>query len=462
MRSTLEPGKGIFSIISRFLFPLQHTFCVHTFLHLTLSMDPRPSHLLHISLSSSTHFPSPHSRPKMSEYDFSLCEHNWSLARYLGFPIPSPTSMSPPRFDEEMPDSIPSSTPPAKRSVQTPTSSPTSRRKRQKPSSVANTPTSTTVNYKSPDYVRELIARGVQQSNGKPTEYHMMVAQLEDRPANWEDLPSRTLDSFDVIIRSAGNEGSIQGGIIPPLMNYIGLILSPETLAVMDIPFSKQCQLPIQFPLDENSKSIPAPYPDISVGLRRSQFLDYEPALHHLNHIASPISKTPDLIFPCFALEAKGDSGGMDAETQNRHNTANMLFNLRQLSVLANGEEATHLSFDGVIKACSATVTQQAMTIFCHWIEQNKNTQNLIFYSHSVKSVAFGAMSYQDWNRASMYLQNAISFTVQKTMSQVNKDLPRWNEEIFRHRLKEENQDQHAIPTTTPSSPKCSHQESKE
>ncbi|KAJ5471086.1 hypothetical protein N7530_008443 [Penicillium desertorum] len=141
----------------------------------------------------------------------------------------------------------------------------------------------------------------------------------------------------------------------------------------------------------------------------------------------------------------------MDAETQNRHNTANMLFNLRQLSVLSNGEEATHLSLDRILKACSATV------------EQNENTQNLIFYSSPVKSVAFGAMSYEDWNHAAMYLQNAISFTAQKTLSQVKEDLPRWNEQIFRQiRLKEENQDQHAKPTITPSGPKCSQQESKE
>ncbi|KAJ5499094.1 hypothetical protein N7453_008145 [Penicillium expansum] len=399
----------------------------------------------------------------MSEYDLSLCAHNWSLARYLGFPVPSPTSVSPPRFDEEMSDSGPTSTLPAKRSVRTPASSPTSRRKRQKLSRAENTPTSTTANNKSPDYIRELIARGVRKSNEKPTEYNMMVGQLESRPANWQDLPSRTLDSFNEIIGTIGNEGSIHGGIIPLLMDNIGLTLNPETLAVMDIPFTKQCQLPIQVPLHENSKSIPAPHPEISVGLRRSQFMRYEPALHHLNHIASPIPKIPELVFPCFAIEAKGDSGGIDAETQNRHNTANMLFNLRQLSVLANGEEATHLSFDGVIKACSATITQQAITIFCHWVGQDEETHKLVFYSCSVKSVAFGATSHQDWNRASMYLQNAISFTVQKTMSQVKEDLPRWNKEIFRQiRLKEENQDQDAIPTTTPSSPKCSHQENKE
>jgi L-lysine 2,3-aminomutase len=60
--------------------------------------------------------------------------------------------------------------------------------------------------------------------------------------------------------------------------------------------------------------------------------MGYQPALHHLNHIASLISKTPGLIFPCFALEAKGDSGGTDAETQNRHrhNTANILFKFQK------------------------------------------------------------------------------------------------------------------------------------
>ncbi|OQD64510.1 hypothetical protein PENPOL_c007G10820 [Penicillium polonicum] len=117
-----------------------------------------------------------------------------------------------------------------------------------------------------------------------------------------------------------------------------------------------------------------SPYPDVSDGLRRSQFVDYEPALHYLNHISSPISRTPNFVSPCFALEVKGDSGGMDAEIQSRHNTANMLFNLRQLSALSNGEEATHLSFDRILKACSATVTQQGMTIFCDWVEQNENT----------------------------------------------------------------------------------------
>ncbi|KAJ5509747.1 hypothetical protein N7527_011890 [Penicillium freii] len=82
------------------------------------------------------------------------------------------------------------------------------------------------------------------------------------------------------------------------------------------------------------------------------------------------------------------------------------------LSVLSNGEEATHLSFDRILKACSTTVTQHGIIIFCDWVEQNENTPNLIFYSYPVKYVALGAMPYEDWNRAAMYLQNAISFTV--------------------------------------------------
>ncbi|KAJ6184944.1 hypothetical protein N7519_006245 [Penicillium mononematosum] len=108
-----------------------------------------------------------------------------------------------------------------------------------------------------------------------------------------------------------------------------------------------------------------------------------------------------------------------------------MLLSLSHLSVLANGEDATHISFDSTVKACSATVTQQAMTIFCHWVEKNENTQNLTFYSYPLESVAFCGISYKDWNRAAMYLQNSISFTVQKTLSQVKEDLPRYHGRIL-------------------------------
>ncbi|KOS39926.1 hypothetical protein ACN38_g9219, partial [Penicillium nordicum] len=176
-----------------------------------------------------------------------------------------------------MSDSIPSSTPPGKSSVRT--SSSTARRKRQKQSSAENTPKSTTVYYKSLGYPRLLIARGVQQSFQKPTEYRTMIAQLEDRPANWQDLPSRTLNSFNVILQIDGNEGSIQKGIVPILMNYAGLMLNAETLVIMDIPFSKQCQLPVHAPLHESLKNISAPYPNVSVGLRRSQFTDCKQAI---------------------------------------------------------------------------------------------------------------------------------------------------------------------------------------
>ncbi|KAJ5941900.1 hypothetical protein N7516_002068 [Penicillium verrucosum] len=84
----------------------------------------------------------------------------------------------------------------------------------------------------------------IPQSFQKPTEYRTMIAQLEDRPANWQDLPSRTLNSFNVILQIDGNEGSIQKGIVPILMNYAGLMLNAETLVIIDIPFSKSVSSP--------------------------------------------------------------------------------------------------------------------------------------------------------------------------------------------------------------------------
>ncbi|KAJ5124437.1 uncharacterized protein N7515_008262 [Penicillium bovifimosum] len=56
------------------------------------------------------------------------------------------------------------------------------------------------------------------------------------------------------------------------------------------------------------------PLPDVSVGLRRS-LKDYGPALYDLGDIASLIPKVPHLVFPCFAVEVKGGTGCMDAET---------------------------------------------------------------------------------------------------------------------------------------------------
>lgn len=67
MGSTLEPTYLLHVHVPRYMhrkvifpifyhFPLSpSTYLLYTFLHLTLSMDPRPSYLLHISLSSSKH-----------------------------------------------------------------------------------------------------------------------------------------------------------------------------------------------------------------------------------------------------------------------------------------------------------------------------------------------------------------------------------------------------------------------
>ncbi|KAJ5566527.1 hypothetical protein N7535_008165 [Penicillium sp. DV-2018c] len=317
-------------------------------------------------------------------------------------------------------------TPTAKRSVESPRSS-KHQNKRQKQYSDQGSPPSTDTAYKASNYAREMLARGVQVSDETPTNYTDMLSHLESRPINWLDLPGRTLDSFDTILRRAGNEGSIQSGIVPLLMDYMGLMLNPQTMVVVDMPFSKECKLPVQNPRD-NVKRVPAPYPDVSVGLRRSLFKGHGPALYNLGDIASPIPKIPHLVFPCFAVEVKGGTGGMDAETQNGHNLAVMLFNLRQLSVLANGEDTTHATFDGVIKACSATVTQQGTTIFCHWIEKDEETRYLSFYSRGVASFGFAGITYEGWNRAAMYLRNAISFTVQQTLGQVQKDLLKLDE----------------------------------
>ncbi|KAJ5492242.1 hypothetical protein N7453_010339 [Penicillium expansum] len=86
---------------------------------------------------------------------------------------------------------------------------------------------------------------------------------------------------------------------------------------------------------------------------------DYTAVLYELGTIAAPLDWMHSTIFPFFTLEVRGDSGGADAQIQNRNNAANMLNNLRQLTTRARGKEYAQQSFDSVVRVLLATVTQE-------------------------------------------------------------------------------------------------------
>jgi hypothetical protein len=137
--------------------------------------------------------------------------------------------------------------------------------------------------------------------------------------------------------------------------------------------------------------------------------------------MASPIGCAPDIIFPCFTIEVKGDPGANDARMQNQNNAAHMLRHLRGLSSLAQGKEYTQQTFDDVVRVLTATVTAHVITISAHWTVEKSN--DVFYYSHLIKSIAAEGLTSKEWNNVSRLLRNAINFVVNKTRAQVESNL---------------------------------------
>ncbi|KAJ5213541.1 hypothetical protein N7449_000710 [Penicillium cf. viridicatum] len=377
----------------------------------------------------------------MAAYSSSYSEvgENFVLARYLNS-IEIPTAENSSIMSE---NSVPDpETPKSKKSTLKLSTTPITPERQtvsfanvlhtQSPGSAKSGRSTSSVTYKSRMYFSELEARGILESDEPPTEYETIINILEDRNKGRQALSPDTSDMFDQCLLVPGNEATIQTAIVPSLINLCGIILDSKTHTAVEAQFVSQCVIPLKFqPRNKSPNKIPSPHPDLTVGLRREIFRIYQAAFYELDAIAAPVNCAPSILFPCFSLEVKGDSGGADASTKNRNNAANMLYNLRQLATQAGGNEHAQQSFDGVVRVLSATVTQQSITISAHWTVFSEETKDLSFYSYQLKYIDIKHLTNSQWNDVSTWLQNAIEFVVQRTQDQVESDLKCLNDDIL-------------------------------
>ncbi|KAJ5130042.1 uncharacterized protein N7515_006081 [Penicillium bovifimosum] len=304
----------------------------------------------------------------------------------------------------------------------------------QSPGSVGSAKSgASNVTYKSRIYPVELEMRGIIESKDSPPWLDRMTKVLERRKGTTA-LHADTIASFLECLRVPGNEATIQTVVVPPLMKLAVIMTNPSTHAAVEAQFVSECRLPLPSSDAQgiSIKNIPPPYPDITVGLRRENFYRYKLALYDLGDVAAPISCTTDMLFPCFTLEVKGDVGYTDAQHQNRHNAAVMLFHLRQLSTRARGEEVTRQSFDNAARVLSAIVSQGSITISAHWTTSSQGSDNISFLSHLLKSIDTSVLTHEQWNEVSRWLQNAVNFVVKETQEQLERDLRSINDEILK------------------------------
>ncbi|KAJ5811119.1 hypothetical protein N7447_010635 [Penicillium robsamsonii] len=196
----------------------------------------------------------------------------------------------------------------------------------------------TAITHKSPDYTIELQMRGVIEAENVPPEFDSIRKALQRKSPGLNALDKDTVDGFNQLLVGPNNEATIQAVIVPNLIDQIGIVRNPQTYAINQAQFVAEGVLPPLFQGEEITK-IPSPCPGLTIGLWRASFCDYIVVLHKLGTMASPIGCAPDIIFPCFTIEVKGDSGANDARMRNQNNAAHMLRHLRDLSSLAQGKD---------------------------------------------------------------------------------------------------------------------------
>lgn len=156
-------------------------------------------------------------------------------------------------------------------------------------------------------------------------------------------------------------------------------------------------------PLAEPTRlKLTAPKPDITVGMSRWSF-PFDDAIESQETTACPVVCCPELIFPCFTVEAKGFGRAEVSRRQNRHNGAIMLRNLVRLHSLAGSDSNT----ENLI-VFSAVATNEVVELFLHYID-----------GASYYSAIVGKWSIQEaneWDKMIPYLRNAmdVSITVNK------------------------------------------------
>ena len=293
----------------------------------------------------------------------------------------------------------------------------------ESPGSAKSACSGKSVKYKDSSFATELQVRGVimTRDEERPTNWAKLTSILKKPAKNIPVLEKGTIETLNECLAMPGNESTIQAVVVGTLVGINRIFQSRLAYAVFQEQFSSELPLPTLPGIREGITKLASPWPDLTIGLRRKQFEDYDVVLHNLGAIVAPIPCVFGMVFPCFTLEVKGEDSQLDAETQNKNNAAHMLRNLRSLSCRANGEEETCRVLDDQVRAFTATVSRVTVTIWGHWTRAKAG--HTYIHSACLQSASLQAIDNNSWQAIHRELVNAISCILETTKCQVTADL---------------------------------------
>ncbi|OCK73995.1 hypothetical protein K432DRAFT_471380 [Lepidopterella palustris CBS 459.81] len=265
-----------------------------------------------------------------------------------------------------------------------------------------------TIGYDSPQYEEQLQYRGIYFN---PSDEPSNFKHIREGLGKTRESPPPKKDVVEKIynyMAQAPNEGAIIQGVVLPVINAPTIMYENAFRVVpAEALWSKAIELPSR--AESKSTRIAPPKPDHTIGYsRKDGYQDISLALDRLGAFARPLTVAPDVLFPCFTIEAKGFQPGEYSRRQNRHNAAVMLRGLRILRAAASDEATTRRDFDGKSHVLTLSVTTDVIDIHCHWTKMAPH--GLEFYSCMVKGWAAG--DKHNWGEMIQWVRNAITWTI--------------------------------------------------
>lgn len=169
----------------------------------------------------------------------------------------------------------------------------------------------------------------------------------------------------------------------------------------------------------ESEQRLTSPKPDITVEmkLRHSEIPQCGFAIDRLSDTVTPVICRPELVCPCFTLEAKGLESAHFSTLQNTHNAAHVVRNLESLRSTANSADWGTNFYDHVV-ALSASITKDKVGIYGHWASKGNGETEL--YSRAMKT---WTSEYEDYHEIHNWISTAIFRLLEKNRPWIISDI---------------------------------------
>ena len=270
------------------------------------------------------------------------------------------------------------------------------------------------INAYSPSYCEALEERGIEFADDqRPSNFKKLKEALKEKRST--SVPD---DAAVKRLRNLVSEANSESGVVQNIL--------PEIVPHKALDHDTNCMVPddkwdLKTMVEPNVKPALTPVkPNWTYGWPKKHF-ECKRAMKLLGAYACPVVKSPQLAFPLFTIEVKGEKGCLKvARLQNLHNGATMLSNLWNIRQFYDKEKENEF-FDNV-HAMSLQLTAESIQLSCYWAARNGNG-GIKFYGTEVRT--WSLYEVDQYKKACRYTLNAMDWVREQASGWITLTLER-------------------------------------